>query len=284
MEGAERRVPGAEVVDRESDPEAQDPLQVGQRGRAVVDDALLGHLELEPPTHLGVERPQPFEQPVRMELHRRQVDRRHRIGVPLRHQDLPGRNAAIDHLQADVVDQADLLGERDEVGRWDPLAVVEPPAGEHLDSPEAPVGDAHDRLQPALDVAAVDRGSQALLEPQPSDDVVAGRRLEQHPAAAPGALGLVHRGVGVAQHLARPLLVVDRDHADAGGELPLPPGDHHRFGESSEAPLAERGGLDARTRQHDDELVAAEAAHHAVRADGGRSRSAAAMITWSPAS
>ena len=129
------------------------------------------------------------------------------------------------------------------------------------------------RLEVQGELVALERAPELLGQLQAADDALARGAREQLDAVAAGLLGLVHRGVGVAEQavggdrLAR----VDDAAADAHGDVELAPGAAVGGGQRvAQALGGERGGL--RTAdpgaQHG-ELVAAEAADGVARADRG---------------
>jgi hypothetical protein len=177
-----------------------------------------------------------------------------------------------DHLPAERHDQPGLLGHRDErVGPDDPALRVRP-AGERLD-PARPAGhQVHDRLIVELDLVALDRELEVLLEAQALNRAREHGRVEPAVAAFALALGRVHREVGGPHQrvgvVRRP--AGDRD-PDAGPHVELGAVHRDRAREHEQDPLGDPRG---RRRlgmlgEQDGELVAADARDRVGRAQDG---------------
>ena len=192
------------------------------------------------------------------QLARRRVDRDPRRQVqrgPLRR--LTAR--LLDHPGADARDQAGLLGVRDElVGRHEPLLGIVP-AHQRLDPEQRARAEVVDGLVVEPELVLGQRAPQPRGERQAAVAVAGVLRVEGIRVAA-GALGLVHRGVGVLEQLSGDDAVVraDRD-ADRGSEPELGSVEHERVVERGQDLGGHRlgaGRLDAGADQH--ELVAAQ--------------------------
>ena len=216
---------------------AQDRLGVG----VVLEQGRLGQLDRDP-RRVGAAvaqvRLDAREEVDAAELPRRHVDGDLRVEAALRPRDLL-RARRGDHPVADRLDQAGLLGHRDELARCDePAALGIVPAQQRLD-PDEPPAAREDRLVVQLELLGHERAAQARGHRQPLERVAAGLRVDR-PAPARGVLGLVHRRVGVRQQRVgvRGFAGAQRD-ADRGGHLELGAGDHERL---REAALDLRGG------------------------------------------
>ena len=130
---AQAGVAGAEIVHREVDAERAQLMQGGERGRGVLHQHGLGDLEFQPAGRQARARQRPhddLEQALADQLDGGEVDR---------HLDVlrPGRRVgagAVDHPFADRDDQAELLGERDEIARRDQPAHRMLPADQRLEA------------------------------------------------------------------------------------------------------------------------------------------------------
>ena len=128
------------------------------------------------------------------ELHRRDVDRHLEVGPA--HQVLAG--LAHDEA-ADVVDEAGLLGDRNEERRRDVAELLRVPADQRLEADDGQVGGAHDRLVEDPDVVRLDGAAERgldllLLERAGLHRRVIGKRL-----ALGDVLGVIHGEIGAAE-------------------------------------------------------------------------------------
>ena len=147
-------------------------------------------------------------------------------------------------------------------GRDEP-ALGMAPAQQRLDADHRAVLQPHDRLVVQLELLGGERALQVGAQLQAGEHALVHGRLEQAVAALAVALGDVHRGVGVADHLVgvgAGLVLGDRD-AEAAAQRDLLVAGDQRHGERLEDPLGGVGRLLAVLdvlEQHR-ELVAAEA-------------------------
>jgi len=266
VQPGQRGVPGAEVVDRDADPELAQRPQHGH-GPGVVGERALRDLDAQPAGRgvVGREQVDDERDQVRAvlpggELPRRDVhpDPQPGAGAPVVCRDL--RQRAVQRPGAELADQAGLLGHRDELGRRHGAAGAAGPAHQRLD-PLDPAGDqVHLRLVDQRQLALLRRATQVGGHRQPLPRVVRAVLLVPLVAAAARGLRAVHRDVGAPQQLVPDHLaglgVHDSDGA-ADRELLVP--DRERLVERRHQPqrdlLGRRGG---RVRQQDHELVAAE--------------------------
>ena len=170
LQVAQRRVAGAEIVDRQAQAQGGQLLQPARRLGRVAHDHALGQLELE-----QVGRHARFldrggdrgHQVLLLELPGRDVDRElqprvaHAVPAP----DLGAGGAQ--HPGADRHDQAGLLGQRDELGRRHQAEVGMVPAQQRLDAEHGAVGEADLGLVVDHELALLERLPQPALQHQP---------------------------------------------------------------------------------------------------------------------
>ena len=191
-------------------------------------------------------------------LDRRKVDGDMEVAGPLR-----GGGACLpDDPLADRHDEADLLGQRDEVGRRDHSPGRMIPADEGLEAADFVARQIDDRLVVQLELAGRQRLAQVLLHDAAGLHLQVHLGFEEAERAASVALGAVEREVGVAQQLvgARTVAGADRD-ADADADDGLLAIDVIGLAQLLDDALRQRGGV-GRFRDrglHDDEFVAAHA-------------------------
>ncbi len=265
LEVAQRRVAGAEVVQRQ--PHALRVQRVHHRdgGRRVGGDAL-GQLELEVlRRQAGVAQRARHDvgQADVAELHGRQVDghhhRRH-AGVD------PGlqlRDGGAQHPFADRDDLAAGLGQRDELGRRDEAELGMLPAQQRLDAHELLAVGVQLRLVVQQQLVALQRAAQCRLQLQLARRALLHAGREEAPRRLALVLGAVHRRVGVAR---QDLVVVAvrriAGDADRHRHAQLVALHHARLGQALQQLAGHQlgaGGVGA-GQQHG-ELVAAEAGH-----------------------
>ncbi len=114
LQVAQRGIAGAEIVERDPDPELAQLVQDIERGLVVADQHGLGDLELEPAMRQGPSsecRRDVERQRLALELHRRDVDRDANVIRPVRR----FRHGGVEHPVAEFVDQAAFLGHRNEI-------------------------------------------------------------------------------------------------------------------------------------------------------------------------
>ena len=167
---------------------------------------------------------QVVDQVLPQQLARRDVDAGE-DRLALAHGALPGREllgGALQHEHAEIDDQADLLGDGDEFRRRGAAHLGMVPARQRLEAGDRAVLQPHDRLVEDGDLVALERAAQLRFEREAVGLARAHRRLEHLDAVAADALGVIHRELGVLEHLlgAVRLAVAERE-ADRGGQEDL---------------------------------------------------------------
>jgi hypothetical protein len=177
---------------------------------------------------------------------------------------------------ADRLDQAAVLGRRDELGGGDHAALGVVPAQQRLDRDHLAGGDVMDRLVVQLELAL----SQCPPQPRGQRELAGGGlRLGGREAdrAAALALGLIERGVGALEHV---LVLRERGDADAGGDLELVAVDRERRREGRQQVLGDRSrdrpGVAGEVAEQEHELVARAGRWRGSGGRGGRRPGAAA--------
>ena len=158
---------------------------------------------------------QVVDQVLPQQLPRRHVDAGE-DRIALAHRALPDAElarGALQHEHAEIDDQADLLGDGDEFGRRHAAHLGMIPARQRLEAGDRAVLQPHDRLIEDRDLVALERAAQFGFERQAVGLARAHRRLEHLDAVAADALGVIHRKLGVLEHLlgAVRLAVGERD-------------------------------------------------------------------------
>ena len=218
---AERRVSGPEVVDREANAEAAQRCDDLVGALAFEDQHALGQFEGQVlRSESGCRQCVPdVADEVRVDdLSGRHVHAdRYRLRPCRRSQPDAGAAGFAEDEAPELHDQADLLGDRDELARGHDPALRMPPARERLDAADHPGTQVDDRLVGQLDLAARECPPQAGL------DLEAGRGAGTHLGIEPRHPGLsiglrcVQRRVSVAlQVLCRELGVVQTRDAGRG--------------------------------------------------------------------
>ena len=90
--------------------------------------------------------------------------------------------------------------EMNSAGDMRPISGVVP-ARQRLEAGDGAVLEPHDRLVEDRDLLALERAAQLRFERQPVGLARAHRRLEHLDAVAADALGVIHRKLGVLEHL-----------------------------------------------------------------------------------
>ena len=108
------------------------------------------------------------------------------------------RQARLLHPAADRLDQAALLGDRDELARVEQAALGMVPAHQRLEADDLAAAQRDDRLVVELELVAVERVAQLALDLEAAHGPRPHLRVEDLAAAAAALLRPVHRGVGVA--------------------------------------------------------------------------------------
>ena len=175
---------------------------------------------------------------------------------------------ALEHEQAEIDDQADFLGGGDEFGRRQAAELGMIPARQRLEAGNGAILQPHDRLVQHLDLLALDGAAQFRFHGQPVGLARAHGRLEDFDAVAADPLGVIHRELGVLEHLlgvAR--LVFGERQPDRGGDEDFAVVEADRRAQGAAHGLGE--GHDARGlafRQQDQgELVAGQPRQRILR-------------------
>lgn len=181
------------------------------------------------------------------------------------------RARGLDHPPADRVDQAGVLGDRDEPQRGDEPAARLAPAQQCLHCDELVAGQVEDRLVMQDEVILRQRLAHAHGQDQALERLLRPPRVDDE-VPAPQALRLVHGGVGMAQESVLVLRVVGEDaDADAGTELELGAGKRKRLLQGghdlTHHDLHELVGAAVEIGQQYAELVAAGSCHEAGLTD-----------------
>ena len=182
---------------------------------------------------------------------------------------LPARLA--DRPQADLLDQADFLGQRNEFRRRDFAKLGVVPARQRFDAIEGAVDGSGLRLIVQLQPVIGDGLAQRRAEDEPLLGKPVHVGTEEAVGGAAGLLGLVHRRIGLLHQriVIGRIVGVDADaHADGNRHLPVvdPQRRRQRFGDVGGD---QRGARRIAVRQHDDELVAAQSPQQVGRLDAG---------------
>ncbi len=199
----------------------------------------------------------------------REVDR-HEAGVG--DLALPGRIVAAHLVQdprADVEDEARFLGERDELRRCDLAVPRQPPAQQRFGADDEPAREVDLGLVAHDELVAVERPAQLALEQQPLDRRRIHLRGIEDVAVSPGALRVIHGGVGVADQVDDVVGVLRAGgDADAGGDFEFVLADVQRARHLAQQQARERGALLVAVARsvdglgEDGELVAREPPHY----------------------
>ena len=179
------------------------------------------------------------------------------------------------HPAADRLDQAAVLGDRDELAGVEQAALGVVPAHQRLDADDLAAAQSDHRLVVQFELLALERVAQLALGLEPAHRARPHLGVEDLAAPAAALLGPVHRRVGVAdQQLGVGRLAACRPgdgDADAGGDEMV--GAAHRVGlrEGARHPVGDRQRLVlvGEPVDEDAELVAAEAGDDVAGAQVG---------------
>ena len=202
---------------------------------------------------------------------RRHIDMHVQVGERLVAQ-LPFLELAAGAAQHEVGqrdDQARLFGDRDEGQRADGAQFRVVPARQRLEAGDAARGHVEQRLVGHRQLPGGQRAPQVAFEPQAMRDLGVQRRVEQREPRLAAGLGLVHRGVGVAQHVGRRAVAdAAEGDADAGAGGDLGAGDLERLAQHLEQPVGQGHcvAIAVNIFGQDREFVAAQPRHDVVRA------------------
>ena len=173
------------------------------------------------------------------------------------------------HQQAEVVHQAHLVGQTQELVRRDQPALGVTPAGQGLEPGHGPGQQVYDGLVEGLDLAAHERVAQVGLQRQPGQAVALQRPAVGRHTAAARRLGLFHGQLDPAQHFGGigrvgPALGLGR--ADRDGWIDVEAGDAQRLFQRLAHPFGNCAGS---ARSQDGELVLSDAGGVGVMGEGG---------------
>ncbi|HZX26955.1 MAG TPA: hypothetical protein VFF16_07810 [Telluria sp.] len=273
----QRRIPGAEIVDRKAHAERAQGRHLGARVAKVQQHAFRdfqlehGRIDLVALDDLG----HPLHEVGLQELARAGVDGQGQVrgaGIVL-----PCLELEAGRLQdpvADRQDQVGFLGQRNEVGRRHEAAFGMMPAQQHFG--------AHDRagphdlgLEEDLQLVAFHGEVDVALHGDVEQQGRLHARIEEPQGVAPALLGLVHGQVGVLQQVGHALRAGEHLDADAGGAAKflvdqlVGQGQRHQDLFGDDARFRRRDSLTGRQSfQQDHELVAAQARHGVALAHG----------------
>ncbi len=269
----QRRVAGAEVVQRKRDTLL---FQRGHRlrGRCEIShDQAFGQLQAQPRrlhAGLGKNRRQQRDEIRFGELARADVDGQRQAGrcrLALPACQLEAGSAH--DPGADLDDEPAFFGDADEVKRQHDLAIGLVPAQQRF-GPDHAARAVELRLVVQYEFVALQRAPQAAFEFGAREPRGLHRRVVEAKRVAPGRLGLVHRGVGLAQgRFDRVVQAAQRDHADAHRQRVMQLAQLERRRQRRNHLFGDRLGLRRRhiarildgPDQHH-ELVAAQTRHH----------------------
>ena len=267
-EVGERRIAGAEVVERKGHAKFPEQLHLVDRRRDVVEDHALGQLELETRGVDGevVEQAADRVREIFLlklsgaDIDRDLQERRPRVTLP--GLDLPA--GAFHDPGTDRQDEAGFLGQRDEVGRRDESAASRLPAQQDFGADHLS-GRPHQRLIVGLQLIAFERLAQIAFECAAPVERRLHLRVEEAQGVATAVLGAVHGHVGVLQQVLDRFRTVEETDADAHRAHVVAVLQTIRLGDFAAHAVAEiarerrrRRAIVAQVFENDDELVAAE--------------------------
>jgi hypothetical protein len=162
------------------------------------------------------------------------------------------------HHQAQIVHQAHLVGQAQELVRRHQAALGVTPAGQGLEAGDGAGVQVHDRLEEGFDLAAHEGVAQVGLQRQTAEAVAFQRAAVGGGSAASGALGLTHGQFDPAQQFGRIGRIgaaLAGDRADRDGRIDVEAGDAQRLFQRLAHPFA---GVGDAALQDDGELVLAD--------------------------
>ena len=169
----------------------------------------------------------------------------------------------IEHVVVERADQTLLLGDGNELRRGDQPALGVAPADQRFEADRRLVEQAEDRLVEDVELARGERAAQVAGEAAGTREGVAPQSGVEHPRlVGAGALGLVHREVGVLEELGGVRAGVGAQHgADAGGHGEAVRGQFERRADLRDHALGDRQDVLVLAQRvaHQHELVAAVA-------------------------
>ena len=193
---AQRRIAGAEIVERDANAEVSQPMQAGDHRLGVLHEHTLGDFQFEAvrrETRLGQCRPDALFEPRLLELDGRDVDGDAQVMGP-------GRGFPACLLQSPSPkrdDQPRLFCQRDELVGCDHAASGVGPPHQRLEADDPVVGQTQDRLIMQGEAAADDGLSHLQLELHPGLDGRIHASFVEAVSIACGFLGSVEGEVGI---------------------------------------------------------------------------------------
>ena len=275
VQAGQRRVAGAKVVQRQLHTQRLELAQHGLNG-FVLGRQAFGHFQLQPcrlHLALGQQLAKLVDQARAFELCPRQVDRQHG-GCAVVQGFFPADKLAAgfaQHHRTHLVDEPGLFGHANELHRCHQAPLGVPPADQRFHARQSSVLQVEHRLVDDKEFVVLQRAPQVFLNTEGSHQALVHGVVKDHPAAASGPLGFVHRRVGVAQHVlcagAGPVLAglgQVQDNANAGAGLHRCRAHQVGFTQLFQNPLGDQGhGFTAvDTFKHHHKFVAPHAGGH----------------------
>ena len=275
LQVGERRVTGAEVVDRQLEAQARQALQRVHRTLRVVHDRALGDLQAEGFGRHDVLDQQGLE--LLRQLHVEQVagrevdrdDDAHATFV----EHTPHARRLFEHPHGQHADEARLLGKRDETHRRHQPACRVLPAQQRFGADDATSVERELGLQVQAQLVVVDGVAQLAQQRQRLRAGGVDGRVVEHRAFA-AALGVVHRHLGAAeQGVGVGGMVRPHRHAEARAHVDGVVFEHHHVAKGLVQALRDGGGVGQVARglevsQQHRKLVTAQAGHQVAVAHG----------------
>nr|WP_056395588.1 hypothetical protein [Massilia sp. Root418] len=269
----QRRVAGAEIVDRQAHAQRARVAHELHRRLHVFHQHALGQLQFQQRGRqaAGAQRAHHFVQEAALaQLARRHV---HRHADRLLAMALPGHRVgarAFQHPAAQRHDQAAVFRHRNEFGRRNKAMLGVVPAQQRLGPHHGFGGAVELRLVVHGQLAAAERAAQVAFQRGAALGLHRHGRLELGQAVAAGMLGVVQRGVGIAYQFAHAEAIVrEQAHAHAGGGKQLAAAHLERRTQRRRHLVGQcaRLGAPGHGRRHDGKFVAADAPHRAAAVD-----------------
>ena len=263
----ERRVAGAEIVERQLDAECLQLAAHGDGFGDIVDEGALGDFQFERrgrQAALGqrggdlggqVGLAELAGRQVHGDMQRQQAEIEPGLGLPA---------GGAQHPVADLDDQAGFLGDRDELDGGHRAELGRIPAQQGLHADHVTTLQADLRLVMHAELVVGEGGAERRFDRQAAGGVgVHFRRIEVE-GVAPGLLGAQQGSIGRAEHGLDGFAVLGEDaDADAGRDRHRLPGYHERHRDGVQHALGEGQGVPfvAQVGHHETEFVAGPAAH-----------------------
>nr|GEU28309.1 hypothetical protein [Tanacetum cinerariifolium] len=217
----QRRIAGAEIVERDLDAGVAQLQQLVADGGVDVEQQPLGdfHHQRLPgqPQRAQVLQPGCIAAVLALEFQRRLVEADLERGIDLAPPALGPAGPGLEHPLADVEDQPARFGQRNEFGRADHAALRVAPADQGLGLMDASAGQVDDGLEVQRQLVVLDGAAQVVGHAHAVQGGNLQRGREVGKAVAAGALGRVHGLVRMLEQVVdvEPVVRVQRD-ADAG--------------------------------------------------------------------